>query len=691
MHIRKLLAGMLVSAMLTQSICFSAFASETAPAAVPETVVIQAEEAGSPETETEVQVQQPAETESISPETAAESAETIAEEPETAESEAPVQTETAETEETIPAELTQTSVSETAETTEAAEAAEIEANAETAETAESAETAETTETAESAETETDEEAVLLDAVTPKAATNFKATPGDTFVTLSWKKGADATGYRIRMYDATSKSYTWVTATQRTQYRITGLKPQHTYKFQLLAWYVSGGQYTFGESTSWITAKTVLFTPGTPAQLQATDGSTSIKLSWKASSYAQKYRVQMYDASARKYSWCAYTTSTSVTVSGLTNNRTYKFRVQAYRNAADTYTYSGYTSWVTAKTSLIVPDAPTGLTARSGDRSVTLSWTAGAYAHKYLVRVYDCVSKKSYWGTSTAATSATITGLENNHSYKFRVQAYRYNSSTDSYTYSSYTPWVTVAVTPLAGTKAIGWNNSVILQWPKVAGATQYKIYSVNTSTGSRTWVRSLGSTYQEFRLNGLKNGTTYAYRIYAYKNGSIYAYSSVVRATAAEPRVKYVSTALKYLGATEGSALHKEIIDLYNTQNPVPAGYKMTYTAPWCAAFTTAMAIKANVIRMIPGECSCTRQIALWKQLGYYVAGRSYTPSVGDLVYYSWTKNSYSPDHVGIVSKVSGSTLYVVEGNKSNSVSERVINDYKHYGYIIGYGKPNGN
>ena len=339
--------------------------------------------------------------------------------------------------------------------------------------------------------------------------------------------------------------------------------------------------------------------------------------------------------------------------------------------------------------MITPGAPTGLKATSGDKAVTLSWTAGKNAHKYRVRIYDCVTKKSSWAAFTAATSVTITGLENNHSYKFRVQSYRNNKGV--YTFSSYTPWAAIAVTPLASAEGIGWNNSMILTWPKVSGATQYKIYSVNLSTGKRTWIRSLGSNHSKYRINGLKNGSTYAYRVYAYKNGSIYAYSSVLKATAAEPRSKYVSTALTYLGAAEGSALHKEIIDIYNTQNPVPAGYKMTYTDPWCAAFATAMAVKANVIRMIPGECSCTRQIALWKQLGYYVAGRSYTPSVGDLVYYSWTKNASSPDHVGIVTKVTSTTLIVIEGNKSNAVSERVINDYKHYGYIIGYGKPNGN
>ena len=690
MHVRRILTGFLIVAMLAGNIRLSVPAEEidmtSAPlAATSETASETAEML--PENDITDSVTIVTETESeTETETEAEAATVTETIPETGyddQTEPVTETMSDPVEETAPA----------AQETELSETEALETETETQSFPE-------TESPELLSSEIEEEAVLLDASTPRAATAFKAEAADTYVKLSWQPGTDAKGNRIEMYDVSADTYSWIAATQKNYYSITGLKPEHTYKFRLLAWRGTNPDYIFGEYTSWITVKTVLFTPSTPTELKATAADSSVTLSWKASSYAQKYRVQMYDAAAKKYSWCAYTSSPYTTINGLTRNQSYKFRVQAYRNAAGIYTYSGYTSWVSpqipdetvtiaSSASLIKPGTPTGLSAKAGDKSVTLTWKAGSKAHKYRIRVYDSVSHTSYWGASTVATSATITGLQNNHSYKFRVQAYRNNSGT--YTYSSYTPWLTVAVTPLAGTKAIGWNNSVILEWPKVSGATQYKIYSVNISTGKRTWVRSLGSNYQEFRLNGLKNGTTYAYRIYAYKNGSIYAYSSTVRATATEPRAKYVSTALKYLGAAEGSALHKEIIDLYNTQNPVPAGYKMTYTAPWCAAFTTAMAIKANVIRMIPGECSCTRQIALWKQLGYYVAGRSYTPSVGDLVYYSWTKNSNSPDHVGIVSKVSGSTLYVVEGNKSNAVSERVINDYKHYGYIIGYGKPNGN
>ena len=38
-----------------------------------------------------------------------------------------------------------------------------------------------------------------------------------------------------------------------------------------------------------------------------------------------------------------------------------------------------------------------------------------------------------------------------------------------------------------------------------------------------------------------------------------------------------------WLGYSESNGKFKKTINLYNTQNPLPVGYKMKYTDEWCA------------------------------------------------------------------------------------------------------------
>lgn len=159
-----------------------------------------------------------------------------------------------------------------------------------------------------------------------------------------------------------------------------------------------------------------------------------------------------------------------------------------------------------------------------------------------------------------------------------------------------------------------------------------------------------------------------------------------------ELRQKFVNKAIEYVGVAEGSSKHKYIIDTYNKIVPLPVNYKVKYTDAWCATFVSFVAKECNLLSIVPAECSCQRQIELWKKLGRWEENDAYVPSVGDIIYYSWTDNGSgdcknASDHVGIVVLVSGSTIKVIEGNKNDSVSYRNITVNGRY--IRGYGKPN--
>lgn len=161
--------------------------------------------------------------------------------------------------------------------------------------------------------------------------------------------------------------------------------------------------------------------------------------------------------------------------------------------------------------------------------------------------------------------------------------------------------------------------------------------------------------------------------------------------TEQELRQKVVSIAQSYLGCNEANGSHKKIIDLYNSHKPLARGYAVKYTDAWCSTFASAVAIAAGLTDIIPTECGCEKHIQLFKNLGSWQENDAYVPSPGDYIFYDWDDNGSgddtgSADHVGIVEKVSGKTITVIEGNYSNAVKRRTITvNGKN---IRGYGVP---
>ena len=155
-----------------------------------------------------------------------------------------------------------------------------------------------------------------------------------------------------------------------------------------------------------------------------------------------------------------------------------------------------------------------------------------------------------------------------------------------------------------------------------------------------------------------------------------------------------VNQAKSWLGVKQGDATHKEIVDIYNGHKPLARGYKPTTKSAWCSLFVSAVSIKCGYTAIIPTEVSCHYHIELFKKLGCWVEADNYVPNKngGDLILYDWDEtsasgdNRNSPDHIGIVEKVVGDTITVIEGNCDSAVKRRTI---KVNGkYIRGYGVP---
>lgn len=152
-----------------------------------------------------------------------------------------------------------------------------------------------------------------------------------------------------------------------------------------------------------------------------------------------------------------------------------------------------------------------------------------------------------------------------------------------------------------------------------------------------------------------------------------------------------LQAANSWLGCRESDGTHRVIIDTYNTITPLPAGYRMTYTDFWCAAFVSAVAQKVGATDIIYPECSCPRMITLFQQHNRWMEDDSYTPKPGDIIFYDWQDSGIGDnigvaDHVGIVYSVVGTNITLIEGNCNNSVA--FTNVQVNGRYIRGYGLP---
>ena len=156
-------------------------------------------------------------------------------------------------------------------------------------------------------------------------------------------------------------------------------------------------------------------------------------------------------------------------------------------------------------------------------------------------------------------------------------------------------------------------------------------------------------------------------------------------------RSKIVAQARSWIGCKESDGSHKQIIDVYNADKPLPRGYKVSYTDAWCATFVTACAIKCGATDIIPKECSCNKMIELFNKLGCWIEDDAYVPTPGDIIFYDWEDkgtgdNTGVSDHVGIVEEVRSGLVTVIEGNYNNACKRRTMRVDGRY--IRGYGVP---
>ncbi len=251
-----------------------------------------------------------------------------------------------------------------------------------------------------------------------APTGLLAAPGNGSVSLTWTVVSGATSYNV--YRATS------TGTLGTKTKIgfptggayldSAVTNGTTYYYQVTA--VNDAGESGGSSEVSATPKAPP-PPPAPTGVAASAGYSSATISWDAVSGAISYNIYwsttagVTPANGTKIAGATF----PYLQTGLTNGITYYYVVTAVNANGE----SAPSSQVSATPSLATP---TGVGARAGNGSVTISWTSASGA----------ISYNLYWSTSagvtpangtkiTGATSPYVqTGLTNGTTYYYVVTA-----------------------------------------------------------------------------------------------------------------------------------------------------------------------------------------------------------------------------------------------------------------------------
>jgi fibronectin type 3 domain-containing protein len=269
------------------------------------------------------------------------------------------------------------------------------------------------------------------------------------ITISWSSVPDADSYKIYR-SSTGISFTSRGTSTSTSYTDTGLSSNTTYYYRVSA-SNAGGE---GSQSISVSARTLPPPPppNTPSDVSATaDSSSSITISWTSVPDADGYRIYRSTASYLTFSLRGTSTSASYTDTGLSANTTYYYKVSAYNSTGGE---SSQSSYISTKTLVAVPNAPTGVSASAVlSQKVMISWNSSTNTEEYhIYRRTGSSGEFNKIGTSTI-TSYTDSEVEASTTYYYRVSASNASGESSLSTLSS-------SATTLSSDAGKTWQNAI---------------------------------------------------------------------------------------------------------------------------------------------------------------------------------------------------------------------------------------
>ncbi len=430
-----------------------------------------------------------------------------------------------------------------------------------------------------------------------------ATAGVGSVTLTWTRtGNTGFGYWVYRQGVTGGGYgDWIDipggATIRT-HTVTGLTAGTSYTFQVaraegtglnFSVFASGGGYSNGatatpmaaastktitlsatstsitEGNSGSTDVTVTATLGeaAPADFSITLGSDITNGTAQGSNKGLDQCTAPLNPADSDWCWPNSDASVSIAAGETEGTRTLRILGDTRDEPNETIRLLAYkTGWTSGRLTLTivddddpptttVPAKPAGLSAEAGNRQVKLTWTD---PDDDSITRYNMRQKKgaAAWGSWTAipgsdadTTTYTVTGLDNDVEYRFRIRARNSGGNSAQSEVVEATPSASAAVPKPVLSAEPGYAR-VTLSWSALSGVTVASWgYQYKPAGGS--WIRTrtvTGGSTTSTTVTGLTIGTEYTFRLFAAVGPGVQSvWSDQVKATPTNTVPKPVLTA----------------------------------------------------------------------------------------------------------------------------------------------------
>ncbi|MET8118078.1 fibronectin type III domain-containing protein [Micromonospora sp. NPDC005189] len=377
---------------------------------------------------------------------------------------------------------------------------------------------------------------------PGTPTGLTATATDGgVVTLNWNTVPQVWRYEVYRRDVTAGesegARQWDSSPQDTTLSLNGLENGHQYAFQVVA--VHGG----GESprSAEATATAFYSRPPTPTGLTATtQASGEIKLQWTHANTTDWFYVYQRDVTAgetdfTRLEWPVDTCCT-MTAGGLADGHTYEYRVAALGKGGE----STLSAVATATAQRPLPATPTGLSAAAQpDGSIKLTWQQSQPDVWFLVYQRDVTAgeagfTKLEWPV-TACCTMTAGGLEDGHSYEYKVSALSDAGESPASAVASATADIAPPAAP-TNLRVTAGDGQAVLTWD--GDAKNWHLVYLRDVTAGETVFRQLElpvTTCCTMTAGYLTNGHRYEFKITASGSGGEGAASTVVQVTPTAP------------------------------------------------------------------------------------------------------------------------------------------------------------